>query len=45
MDSEEMIAVCDTCGKEAVIVIDGVGWCESCAHARGSCCAESEMED
>jgi hypothetical protein len=36
---------CATCGREAVIVIDGTGWCESCLHARGSCCAESEMED
>ncbi|MCW1885453.1 hypothetical protein OKA04_11995 [Luteolibacter flavescens] len=36
---------CDTCGREAVIVIDARGWCESCLHARGSCCAESEMED
>ena len=37
--------VCATCGREAAIVIDGIGWCESCLHARGSCCAESEMED
>jgi hypothetical protein len=36
---------CATCGRDAVMVIDGTGWCESCLHARGSCCAESEMED
>jgi hypothetical protein len=36
---------CATCGREAATVIDGVGWCESCLHARGSCCAESEMDD
>ena len=36
---------CATCGREAVMVVDEVGWCESCLHARGSCCAESEMED
>jgi hypothetical protein len=36
---------CATCGREAVLVIDGTGWCESCLHARGSCCAESEMEE
>ena len=36
---------CATCGREAVMVIDGTGWCESCLHARGSCCAESEMEE
>jgi hypothetical protein len=38
-------AACDTCGREAVVVVDGKGWCESCLHARGSCCAESEMDD
>ena len=36
---------CDTCGREAAVVIDGRAWCASCMHARGSCCAESEMED
>lgn len=36
---------CAICGREAVMVVDGTGWCESCLHARGSCCAESEMED
>ena len=36
---------CATCGREAAVVIDGIGWCASCLHARGSCCAESEMDD
>ncbi len=36
---------CHVCGQEAAIVIDGKGWCASCLHARGSCCAESEMEE
>jgi hypothetical protein len=44
MKSPETLA-CHLCGKEAVLVIDGKGWCASCLHARGSCCAESEMED
>jgi len=36
---------CATCGREAVMVVNGIAWCESCLHARGSCCAESEMEE
>ncbi|MEK7951912.1 hypothetical protein [Luteolibacter soli] len=36
---------CAICGREAVMVVDGVGWCESCVHARGSCCGEAEMEE
>lgn len=36
---------CNVCGKEADVVIDGIGWCAGCYHARGSCCAESEMDE
>jgi hypothetical protein len=36
---------CHLCGREAAAVIDGIAWCASCLHARGSCCAESGMED
>lgn len=42
---DEELPPCHLCGNEAAIVIDGVAWCESCLHARGSCCAESEMDD
>jgi hypothetical protein len=38
-------ASCHLCGKEADIVLDGIGWCAGCWHAKGSCCGESEMED
>jgi len=38
-------ATCHLCGKEADIVLDGIGWCAGCWHAKGSCCGESEMED
>lgn len=41
----EETATCALCGQEAVLVIDGKGWCASCIHARGSCCAESEMDE
>jgi putative lipase involved disintegration of autophagic bodies len=41
----EAETACHLCGQEAVIVVDGKGWCASCLHARGSCCAESEMEE
>ncbi|MES2996993.1 MAG: hypothetical protein V4733_09310 [Verrucomicrobiota bacterium] len=41
MDNGE---TCEKCGKPAVLVIDGIGWCAGCAHAAGSCCAEWEPE-
>lgn len=41
----EETAACALCGQEAVLVLDGKGWCASCIHARGSCCAESEMDE
>lgn len=41
----EELPPCHLCGNEAVIVIEDLAWCEGCLHARGSCCAESEMED
>ena len=37
---------CDSCGQDAVIEIEGKGWCASCLHARASCCGEFlEQED
>ncbi|QJE98122.1 hypothetical protein [Luteolibacter luteus] len=41
----EAEVTCHICGDEAVMVVDGKGWCASCVHARGSCCAESEMDE
>jgi len=35
---------CATCGREAVLVLDGTAWCDSCLHVRGSCCAGPETE-
>lgn len=31
---------CETCGQDAVIEIEGKGWCASCLHVRSSCCGE-----
>ncbi|MEP2776639.1 MAG: hypothetical protein ABJQ29_10625 [Luteolibacter sp.] len=31
--------VCDNCGRESAIVIEGKGWCVDCFQARGSCCS------
>lgn len=45
MAHESEFPPCHLCGQEADTVIDGVAWCASCLHARGSCCAESEMEE
>lgn len=30
---------CNLCGGEPAVVIEGVGWCVDCFHARGSCCS------
>jgi hypothetical protein len=46
MDSDLTSEACDLCGQDAVIEMEGKGWCASCLHARGSCCGELlEMED
>ncbi len=37
--AETPLPVCDNCGREADVVIDGKGWCTDCFQARGSCCA------
>jgi 23S rRNA (cytidine1920-2'-O)/16S rRNA (cytidine1409-2'-O)-methyltransferase len=29
---------CEGCGREAVTMIDGKGWCVDCFHESGSCC-------
>ena len=34
--------VCHECGQEADAVFDGVAWCVSCLHIKGSCCSDSE---
>ncbi|WP_265594120.1 hypothetical protein [Haloferula sp. BvORR071] len=38
-------AACHLCGQPAATEIGGQAWCASCLHARGSCCAESEMDE
>ena len=45
MEGEYGNAACDTCGKDALIVIDGRGLCESCFHVRGSCCGEQGTDE
>jgi hypothetical protein len=42
-DHDKEMPPCHLCGRDAAIVIDGNAWCEGCLHARGSCCAESDM--
>ncbi|WP_367872239.1 hypothetical protein [Luteolibacter sp. Populi] len=44
-ESPVTIEACHLCGQEAAMVVDGTAWCASCLHARGSCCAESEMAE
>lgn len=44
MKSRDLPGACETCGQEAVIEIEGCGWCAACLHAQGSCCGESEKD-
>jgi hypothetical protein len=43
MTGHEVPGGCEVCGQEAVIEVEGRGWCASCLHAQGSCCGESEQ--
>jgi hypothetical protein len=40
MMGQSLPGACETCGQDAVIEIEGTGWCASCLHDRGSCCGE-----
>lgn len=40
MKGRGLPGACDTCGQDAVIEIEGKGWCASCLHVRSSCCGE-----
>ena len=42
---QDFSEACHLCGQEAAMVVEGTAWCASCLHARGSCCAESEMAE
>jgi hypothetical protein len=44
MEVTESNGGCHLCGQDAVLEIEGKGWCASCLHARGSCCGESERD-
>lgn len=45
MTGHDSPGACDTCGQDAVIEIEGKGWCASCLHARASCCGEFLEKD
>jgi hypothetical protein len=40
MENEPENPPCAVCGKPAVVVINGVAWCDECFHEMGSCCGE-----
>lgn len=40
MKGHGLPGACQTCGEDAVIEIEGKGWCASCLHVRSSCCGE-----
>jgi len=40
MEPEPEDPPCAVCGKPAVVVINGIAWCDGCYHEMGSCCGE-----
>jgi hypothetical protein len=36
----DLSRACESCGQDAVIEIEGKGWCASCLHVRSSCCGK-----
>jgi predicted amidophosphoribosyltransferase len=45
MANESETPACAVCGKPAVVIINGVAWCDGCFHEMGSCCGEWHAEE